>query len=52
MVTLSAMRGLEGFHVEDARRLTGMRLRKVKGKWVYPHSADVLTVARLQPTEY
>ena len=49
---MSMMRELEGFHVEDARRLTDMRLRKVKGKWVYPHSADVLTVSHLQPTEY
>ena len=32
----SQLRALEGFHVECARRLTGMRPRKVKGKWVYP----------------
>merc|ERR1711906_15227 len=30
------LRALEGFHVECARRLTGLRPRKVKGKWVYP----------------
>ena len=34
----SQLRALEGFHVECARRLTGMRPRKVKGKWVYPKS--------------
>ena len=38
---------MEGFHVEAAWRLTGMRLRMVKGKWVYPHSADVLKAAGL-----
>ena len=27
---------VEGFHVECAQRLTGMRPEKVKGKWVYP----------------
>ena len=43
---------LEGFHVEAARRLTGMRPRKVKEKWVYPHSADVLAAAHLQTIEY
>ena len=52
MVTPLVMREQEGFHVEAARRLTGMRPRKVKGKWVYPHSVDVLTVVHLQPTEY
>ena len=29
-----------------------MRPRKVKGEWVYPHSADVLAAAHLQPIEY
>ena len=38
----------EGFHVEAARRFTGMRPRKVKEEWVYPHSADVLAAAHLQ----
>ena len=38
---------LEGFHVEAERRLTGMRPRVVKGKWVYPHSTDVLKAAGL-----
>ena len=38
---------VEGFHVEVARRLTGMRPRVVKGKWVYPHSADILKAAGL-----
>ena len=34
----SQLRALEGFHAECARRLAGMRPRKVKGKWVYPKS--------------
>ena len=48
----SALRELSGFHVEAARRLTGMRPRKVKGVWIYPHSADVLAAAHLQPIKY
>ena len=40
---------LEDFHVECARRLTGMRLRKRGDTSVYPKSADVLRAARLQP---
>ena len=42
VVSPAAMRELEGFHIEDVRRLTGIHPQKVKGKWVYPHSADVL----------
>ena len=38
--------------MEYARRLTGMRPRKVKGVWVYPHSADVLAAARLHPIQH
>ena len=34
------------------RRLTGMRLQKVKGEWVYPHSADVLEIAHPQPIKH
>ena len=45
----SGMKVLEGFHVEAARRLTGMKPRKVVGKWVYPHSADVLRATGLRP---
>ena len=52
VVSPSALREMEGFHVEAARRLTGMRPRKVKGEWVYPHSADVLAAAHLQSIEY
>ena len=43
---------LKGFHVEAARRLTGMHPRKIKEEWGYPHSADVLTASHLQPIEY
>ena len=52
VVSPSAMRELESFHVEAARRLTGMRPRKVKGEWVYLHSADVLAAAYLQIIEH
>ena len=52
MVSLSALRELSGFHVEAARRLTGMRPRKVKGVWIYPHSADDLAAAHLQLIEF
>ena len=52
VVSPAALRELEGFHVEAARRLTGMRPRKVAGKWVYPHSADVLAAAHLQTVEH
>ena len=43
---------LEDFHVECARRLTGMRLRKRGDTSVYPKSADVLRAARLQPLRH
>ena len=42
------LRALEGFHVEAARRLTGMRPSKRGDSWVYPKLADVLRVARLR----
>ena len=42
------LRALEGFHVEAARRLTGMRPSKRGDSWVYPTSADVLRAARLR----
>ena len=45
----SALKVLEGFNVEAARRLTGMKPKKVAGKWEYPHSADVLQAAGLRP---
>ena len=42
------LRALEGFHVEAARRLTGIRPTKRGETWVYPHSADVLRAAHLR----
>ena len=42
------LRALKGFHVEAARRLTGMRPAKRGDVWVYPKSADVLREARLK----
>ena len=41
---------LDGVHMEVVRWLTGMSPRKVKGKWVYQHSADVLAEAYLLTT--
>ena len=43
----SGLKCLEGFHVEAVWHLACMRLRTVKGKCVYPHSADVLKAAGL-----
>ena len=42
------LRALDGFHVEAACRLTGMRPRKRGDSWVYSKSADVLRAARLR----
>ena len=45
----SGIKVLEGFHVESARRLTGIRpQRQTVGPWVFPKSEDVLRVARLK----
>ena len=43
-------RALEGFHVETARRLTGMRPSKRGETWVYPKSVSVLRAARVRTT--
>ena len=48
----SAYKALEGFHVEAAHRLTGMMPKEEKGEWIYPHTADVLAAAHLQPIQY
>ena len=46
----SALKVLEGFHVEASRRMTGMRPQRwTVGPWIYPKSADVLAAARLRP---
>ena len=52
VVSPLVLRELEGFHMKAARRLTDMRPRKVKGTWVYPHSAEVLVAVHLQPIGY
>ena len=46
------LRELEGFHMEASRCITGMHPQKVKGEWVYPHSADVLAAMYSQLFEY
>ena len=48
VVSAYDLRALEGFHVEAARRLTGMRLSKRGETWVYPKSADALRVASVR----
>ena len=48
VVSAFDLRALEGFHVEAARRLTGMRPKKRGDSWIYPKSADVLRAARLR----
>ena len=47
----TAMRCLNGFQVEAARRLTGMMPRKRGTTWVYPKTAEVMKAARLRPIE-
>ena len=42
------LRALEGFHVEAARRLTGMRPERRGETWVYSKSAEVSRAARLR----
>ena len=43
---------LEGFHVECASQLQGMKPRKRSDKWVYPKLAAVLAKAGLEPLGY
>ena len=46
----SNLKVLERFHVETACRLTVMRPKKEKGKWVYPKLAEVLAKASFKTT--
>ena len=49
VMTPALLRGLEGFHVRAARRMTGMMPRKkYDGSWVYPDSAKVLEAAGMR----
>jgi hypothetical protein len=46
----SALEVLEGFCVEAVRQMTGMCPKRLMVRpWVYPKSADVLAVVRLNP---
>ena len=45
----SGLRALEGFHVEAARRLTGMKPKKEGGKRIHPHSTNALQAAGFRP---
>ena len=46
----SALKVLEGFHVKASRQMTGMRpQQQTVGPWVYLKSAVVLAAARLRP---
>ena len=47
----SALSIISGFHIEAARRLTGMMPKTIRGAWVYPKAANVLAAARLHPIE-
>ena len=38
--------------MECARLLTGLRPKKVKGKWVYPKSAEIFKKANLKPLRH
>ena len=38
--------------MEAVQRLTGMHPHKIKGKWIYPHSADILAAVHLKQIEY
>ena len=40
------LRAMEGFRVESARRITGMRPTKRGERWVYPKSVSDLRAAR------
>ena len=55
-LTDTARRPLDGFHTEAARRITGKMPRKVRQggeeQWVYPHTAEVLAAAGLQPLRH
>ena len=42
------LRAMEGFHVEAARRITGMRPQKRGETWVYPKSVNVRRAARVK----
>jgi hypothetical protein len=47
VLTLSGLRLLEGFHLEAARRLTGIHSqRRTVGPWIYPKPKDVLRAVR------
>jgi hypothetical protein len=49
----SGLKAIEGFHVEAARRMTGMRpQRRTEGPWAYPHSRDVLAADWMKPMEH
>ena len=52
-LALSEMWVLEGFHVEAARQLAGMRSQQRKVEpWIYPKSKDVLRAAQLRTIGY
>ena len=42
------LRAMEGFHVEAARRITGMRPEKRGHRWVYPKPVRVRRAARVK----
>jgi hypothetical protein len=45
----SSLKGLEGFHIRAAWRMSGLRLeKKPNGSWTYPCSNEVLKAAGLE----
>ena len=56
-LTDTARRPLDDFHMEAARRIASKMSRKVrrgggKEQWIYPHTAEVLAAAGLQPLHH
>ena len=45
----TALKCLQGFQVEAARRFTGMLPKKLGATWVYPKSEEVMAAANLRP---
>ncbi len=49
-LSLSSIKGLEGFHICAAWQMSGKRpVRKEDGSWRYPRSEDVLQAVCLKP---
>ena len=47
----TTLKGLEGFHVKAARRMTGLLPKKIGGSWKFPKTKTVLAAANLHTIE-